>query len=59
MSGSRRGVVVSREYVPVPEDCARALALLLKKSASREGGPETAPDNGTKSKEDFADAVRR
>jgi len=59
MSGSSRGVVVSREYVAAPDDCARALALLLKKSASREGSPEAASDDGTKSTEDSADAVRK
>jgi hypothetical protein len=48
--------VVARSYSPSPDHCARALMLLLKKPI-REGGPATAPDDGTKVKEDSADAI--
>ena len=47
MSGSGRSTVpiVSRDYSPVPNDCARALELLLKRPICKEGGPATAPDD--------------
>ncbi len=48
MSGSGRSTTptVVREYRNAPEDCARALEPLLKKSViSKEGGPYTAPDD--------------
>jgi hypothetical protein len=35
MSGARH-IVVSRDYRPTPDACARALELLLKKSVSKE-----------------------
>jgi hypothetical protein len=45
MSGSKRSVVVSRSYEAAPDDCARALRLLLNKPVCKEGGPATAPDD--------------
>jgi hypothetical protein len=36
---------VSRSYSLTPDHCARALALLLKKPASKKGGPTTAPES--------------
>ena len=38
MSGSKRNVIVSREYKPAPDDCVRALELLLKKPVIEEVG---------------------
>jgi len=51
--------VVSRSYKLSEDACIRALKLLLKQSASNEGGPATAPDDGTKIKEDSASASIR
>jgi hypothetical protein len=49
MSTPTQRVVVFREYKGVPDDCARrALKLLLTKSASKEGGLTTAPDDAKK-----------
>jgi hypothetical protein len=48
MTTPRRSIVVTRDYCPAPNDCARALGLVLKKPVSKEGGPETAPDNEAK-----------
>ncbi len=47
MSSNERSAapVVSREYRVAPDDCARALDLLLKKSVINKGGPATAPDD--------------
>jgi hypothetical protein len=42
---SKQGIVVSRSYSLTPDHCARALALLLKKPASKKGGPTTAPES--------------
>ena len=54
MTAPKNSVVVARAYRNSPDDCARALALLLKKPVT-EGGPATShPDDGPKSKEDFA-----
>ncbi len=39
MSNSKQSVIVSRHYRPAPDDCARALELLLKKRVSEEGSP--------------------
>ena len=50
MSGSRRNAVpvVFREYRNAPDDCARALALLLKTTVSKKGGVRAAPDDAVK-----------
>jgi len=60
MSGSGRDAtsVVSREYRCVPDDCLRALRLLLEKSVSKAARPLPEPDgfDRTKSKEDSAHA---
>jgi hypothetical protein len=45
VSGSKQGVIVSRNYRAVPDDCVRALAMLLEKSVIKEGGPATAPND--------------
>jgi hypothetical protein len=57
MSGRRQNVVIARHYRNSPDDCARALELLLKKPGIKKGGPETASDDGSKIKEDSADAI--
>jgi hypothetical protein len=45
MSGNGRNTaVVSRDYRPDPDYCARALEVLLKKSVN-EGGPAAAPND--------------
>jgi hypothetical protein len=35
MSTPKRSIVVTRDYRPTPDNCARALALLLRKSLSK------------------------
>jgi hypothetical protein len=45
VSSSRQNITVSRQYRPAPDDCVRALALLLEKSVIKEGGPATIPKN--------------
>ena len=57
MSGSRQKVVVSRNYRAVPDECARALTLLLEKSVTKkavEHTPEPDSLDGTTVKEDTA-----
>jgi hypothetical protein len=54
---NKQGIVVSRSYDPVPDHCARALALLLKEPVSKEGGPPTAPDDAKGSKHDRATKI--
>ena len=56
MSGSRRNAapVVSREYRNAPDDCARALALLLKTTVSKKGGIRAAPDDAERRSSDGA-----
>ena len=55
MSSPRRNAAtVSREYAPDPERGIRALTLLLEKPLSKEGGPDTAPDEGERSSNEFA-----
>jgi hypothetical protein len=47
VSGRARGATafVSREYQPAPESCARAVELLLKRPAKKEGAAPRAPDD--------------
>jgi hypothetical protein len=47
MSG-RKNISVIRTYKHEPENCARALALLLSKSVSKKGGSPTAPKDDVK-----------
>jgi hypothetical protein len=60
MSSSR--IVYTPRLDATPEGEVAALAsvyrFLLDCHAKRKGGPATTPDNGTKPKEDPADAVR-
>jgi hypothetical protein len=58
VSGSKQ-IIVSREYKNSPEECARAIELLLKESASKAVRPAPEPDgcDGTKSKEDSANVI--
>jgi hypothetical protein len=54
VSRRRQGAVVSRSYDPAPDQCVRALELLLKQPISKEGGPPTAPENAKERiKDDF------
>ena len=39
MSGSRQTAIVTRTYRHTPDDCVRALEVLLKKSVSEKGSP--------------------
>jgi hypothetical protein len=50
------GIVVVRDFQRDTDACAEAIRMLLEKSR-KEGGPATAPDDGTKVKEDSADAI--
>ena len=55
MSRRKQRIVVSRSYSPAPDQCVRALALLLKKPVSTEGGPAiTAPDDAERRSSDGA-----
>jgi hypothetical protein len=56
MSGSRRNAVpvVCREYRNAPDDCARALALLLNSTVSKKGGIRAAPDDAERNLSDGA-----
>ncbi len=45
MSSSKKGVIVSRSYRAVPDDCVRALVLLLEKSVVKEGSAPTTLEN--------------
>jgi hypothetical protein len=45
VSGRKQTAIVIRAYMHTPDDCIRALELLLKKSVSKEGGSATAPDD--------------
>jgi hypothetical protein len=39
---ARKSITVTRTYKPAPDDCARALALLLKRPVILEGSPTLA-----------------
>jgi hypothetical protein len=58
VSRRRQGAVVSRSYDPAPDQCVRALELLLRKPVSKEAAePSPEPDgrkDGTKAKGDSA-----
>jgi hypothetical protein len=47
-SGRNTAPVVSRKYSPAPDDCARALEILLKAPIRTEGGLGTTPDYDAK-----------
>jgi hypothetical protein len=46
----RKNISVRRTYRPEPDDCARALTLLLKKSANKEAARPGGPDDAKESK---------
>ena len=46
MSAPKQGIVVSRSYVPDPNQCARALELLLKEAVSKKAARPGRPDDG-------------
>ncbi len=58
MSGSKK-ITVSREYRNSPDECTRAIELLLKESVNKAARPAPEPDgcDGTKSKEDSANVI--
>ncbi len=58
MSGSKQ-IIVSRDYKTSPDECARAIELLLKEPVSKAARPTPEPDgcDGTKSKEDSANGI--
>ena len=45
---SSQNIFIERSYAPQKEACAQAVEKLLKSLPSKEGGPETAPDDATK-----------
>jgi hypothetical protein len=59
MSLPRQTITVFRDYKTAPDQCARALELLLKKSVSKAAEPTPEPDrcDGTKVKEDSASVI--
>jgi hypothetical protein len=48
VSASRQKPIVVREYEVAPDVCIRALALLLKTTASKKDGVRAAPDDAVK-----------
>jgi hypothetical protein len=48
MSGAKRSISVIRTYTPEPDDCTRALELLLKRPVRNEGSPSLATLNDTR-----------
>lgn len=48
---ARKSISVSRTYRHEPDDCLRALILLLEKPVCKKGGPPTAADNARKESE--------
>jgi hypothetical protein len=58
VSGSKQ-IIVSREYKNSPDECTRAIELLLKESVSKAARPAPEPGgcDGTKSKEDSANVI--
>jgi hypothetical protein len=59
VSGTRQAAIVTRDYRPAPDNCARALELLLKKSASKEGGPVLAAPDDTRGESKRVSRARR
>ena len=60
MSGSRRKAVVFRNYRPAPDNCARALILLLKKPLIKEVGrpaPEPTDRDAERNQSDGARTI--
>ena len=47
----RKNIDVRRTYRPEPDDCTRALTLLLKKSANKEAARPGVPDDAKESKD--------
>jgi hypothetical protein len=60
MSNPKQNATVSRSYQPEVDSCIRAVVLLLKTSARKQATEHTpepdGPNDGTKVKEDSADA---
>jgi hypothetical protein len=54
MLGKRDNAVVVRIYQEAPDECVRALELLLKTPASKEAVPANRPDDAKGSKHDRA-----
>ena len=53
MSGPKQATIVSRNYTPAPDDCARALEFLLKTSVSKKAaGRAASNDAKVRSKSD-------
>lgn len=48
----RKNISVRRTYGPQPDDCTRALTLLLKKSAKKEATRSGSPDDAKEIKND-------
>jgi hypothetical protein len=46
----RKNIDVRRTYRPEPDDCTRALTLLLKKSANKEAARPRGPDDAKESR---------
>ena len=45
-------IIIERSYAPQEEACAQAVEKLLESLPSKEGGPETAPDDAMKGSTD-------
>jgi len=60
MSARKQRITVSRHYNPAPDDCARALAILLKNSVNKkadEPAPEPDGRDGARVKGRSASAI--
>jgi hypothetical protein len=58
--GDRNPAIVSRNYRPGPDHCARALELLLRKTRNiKEAAPESRPDAGKEINERSGNSIIR
>ena len=59
MSGRSHSAIGSRAYRPAPDDCARALEMLLRNSVSTKAGEPTPEPDGRDDYERLANKERR
>jgi hypothetical protein len=60
LSGPRQKHIVSRNYKPAPDKCARALQILLDQPLTKMAGepaPEPTGSDGTRIQEDSANVI--
>jgi hypothetical protein len=59
VGGRKRGIIVSRSYSPAPEQCVRALEVLLNKPVAKEGSPIPATPDDAKVRSSCDDSRAR